>query len=153
MVAKQKPTRSNARAHLVLRLKKGWTYDPGRRCFFNKGGQSHQPGSDLPKYSRIRFQVPAMAKRPNRTSAEDQLARGVLIVPPQGNSLEDLLPLISNWPCVEKVWVSPGVSLATPPQTPSKTKRGRSTPKKKPGQRSMPGGYSPAASKPRRKRN
>lgn len=69
-----------------------------------------RPGADLPKFTRITYQVPAMARKRRRTASEDELARGIQIVPPQAVPPARLLKRVQAWPCVEKVWVSPTVS-------------------------------------------
>ncbi|MDH3283374.1 MAG: hypothetical protein OEQ13_01430 [Acidobacteriota bacterium] len=106
-MARSRHRRGSGRPHLVLRLRKGWTYDPGRRRFTKEGREPVRPGTDLPKYTRITFQVPAMAQRRKRSLAEDELARGIQIVPPRGVSPGRLLPRVRSWPCVEKAWVAP----------------------------------------------
>ena len=51
------------RRHLVLQLRQGWTYDSRSRRFVKNGQDAFRPGDDLPKYTRIQFQVPAMARK------------------------------------------------------------------------------------------
>ncbi len=100
------------RPHLVLKLRKGWTFDSAARCFSKSGHDPVRPGADLPKYTRIKPQVPSLARKRTRTAAEDDLARGIQIVPPRGVSPAKLLKHVEAWPCVEKAWVSPEVSPA-----------------------------------------
>ena len=102
----------SGRPHLVLRLRKGWTYDQASRRFSKEGRDPFRPGTELPKYTRIALQVPAMARKRRLTPAEDELARGIQIVPPKGVSLSRLLRRVQSWPCVEKAWVAPRVSPA-----------------------------------------
>ncbi len=109
---KRKPV--SGRPHLVLRLRKGWTYEPSSRRFLTEDQGSFHPGADLPKYTRIAFQVPAMARKRNRTPAEDELARSIQIVPPKEVPPERLLKRLQSWPCVEKAWVAPMPSPAAP---------------------------------------
>ena len=104
----------SSRPHLVLRLRKGWTFEPGSRCFRREGRDSFRPGEQLPKYTRIAFQVPAMVRKRRRTPAEDELARGILIVPPKSVPLGSLLERIQSWPCVGKAWIAPTISPAAP---------------------------------------
>ena len=104
---------SSPRKHVVLRLHKGWSYNPDRRCFFKAGQEPFFPGEDLPKYTRIKFQVPSMARKAKRSEAEDELARGIQIAPPGDEPLAKLLQRIQAWPCVEKAWISPDVYPAT----------------------------------------
>ncbi len=108
----RKPRPVAGSPHVVLRLRKGWAFDRGRRCFQKEGEDRVQPGEDLPKYTRIAHQVPAMAKKRRRTPAEDELARGIQIVPPKGVSPSRLLKRVQAWPCVEKAWVAPTPSPA-----------------------------------------
>ena len=100
------------RPHLVLRLRRGWTYDSGLRCFCLEDHDPFRPGADLPKYTRIAFQVPAMARKRKRTAAEQELARSIQIVPPKGVRPERLLKRVQSWPCVEEAWVAPTPSPA-----------------------------------------
>lgn len=97
----------HGRPHLILRLREGWTYVPSSRRFVKGDEASFRPGVDLPKYTRIRFQVPELARRRRRTAAEDELARSIQIVPPKKVRPERLLKRLEAWPCVEKVWVAP----------------------------------------------
>jgi hypothetical protein len=48
-----------------------------------------------------------MARKRKRTAAEDELARGIQIVPPKGTPPGRLLKRVRSWPCVEKAWVAP----------------------------------------------
>lgn len=98
---------------MVLRLRKGWSYDSERRRFFkSREKKTFLPRNDLPKYTRIRLQVPSMAAKSARSEAEDELARGIQIIPPRGITLSRLLKRIQAWPCVEKAWISPDVEPA-----------------------------------------
>ncbi len=96
--------------HLVLRLRKGWTFEEGAQRFSKEGRDPVCP--DLPKNTRIAFRVPAMARKRDRTEAEDELARDIQVVPPKGIPPSRLLERIQSWPCVEKVWIAPKVSPA-----------------------------------------
>jgi hypothetical protein len=89
-------------------------YEPGRGRFTKKGQDPIRPRADLPKFTRIAFQVPAMARKRKRTPAEDELARSIQIVPPKGVPLGRVLTRVRSWPCVEKAWVAPTPSPATP---------------------------------------
>lgn len=97
----------------MLQLKKGWTWDSRSRRFI-KGDQSFLPGADLPKRTSIRFQVPELAAKQERTPDEDKLARSLQVVPPRGVAAEQLLNAVQSWPCAEKAWISPTVSPAAP---------------------------------------
>ena len=94
------------RPYIVLRLKKGWAYDRPARRFVRKS-EEFRPRTDLPKYTRILFHVPALAKKRKRTSPEDELARMMQILPPKGTRLKPLLKRVQAWPCVEKAWEAP----------------------------------------------
>jgi hypothetical protein len=96
----------------VLRLRKSWSYDPRARSFRKEGVEPFRPGGDLPKYTRIQLQIPALARQRERTAAEDDLARGILIVPPRGAHLRGVLERVVAWPCVQKAWIAPEPSLA-----------------------------------------
>ena len=100
---KDKPT---ATPHIVLRLHKGWQYEDKSGQFENGDEPSFDP-KDLPKESRILLQVPSLAKEKDRSESEDELARGIQVVPPGGTSVDELLAQIREWPCVEKAWVAP----------------------------------------------
>ena len=67
---------------------------------------------DLPKDTRMAFQVPAMARKRDRTEAEDELAPDIQVVPPKGVPPSRLRERIRSWPCVEKVWITPEGSPA-----------------------------------------
>jgi hypothetical protein len=95
------------RAHLALRLRKGWSYDPSARCFRKEGCERVRPGADLPKYTLIRLQIPTLARKRDRTPEEDNLARGIQILLPPGSRLQTVLKRVGAWPCVEKVWIAP----------------------------------------------
>ncbi len=95
------------RRHLVLQLRQGWTYDSRSRRFIKNKQDAFRPGDDLPKYTRIQFQVPAMARKRERTPVEDDLARLVQVVPPKAAEINRLRERLESWPCVEKVWVAP----------------------------------------------
>ena len=113
-MAAQRPRRRRAQAprpHLVLRLRKGWSYDPRARCFRKEGCEPVRPGGDLPKNTRIQLQIPALARQRKRTPEEDDLARAIQVVPPRGAQLKRVLSRVSAWPCVEKGWVAPEPSL------------------------------------------
>lgn len=106
------------RPHLVVKLRQGWTLEPGRRRFKKAGHEPVYPGADLPKYTRITFQVPEMARKRSRTEAEDELARLIQIVPPRRVPPAQVLERVQAWPFVEKAWVAPDVSpaaIASPP--------------------------------------
>jgi hypothetical protein len=105
MATKRRRSR-RARPHLVLRLRKGWSYDPSARCFRKKGCEPVQPGGDLPKYTRIQLQTPALASRRSLAPEEDDLARGIQLVPPRGARLQRVLARVTDWPCVEKAWIA-----------------------------------------------
>ena len=109
--SKRKPV--SGRPYLLLRLREGWSYEPQSRCFVKDNRDSFHPRSDLPKYTRIRFQVPAMARKRKRTSAEDELARSIQIVTPKSVPPERLLKRLQSWPCVDKVWIAPTPSPAS----------------------------------------
>ena len=47
--------------HLVVQLKPGWRYQARRRRFVSAEGGVVEPRPDLPKGSRIVYQVPALA--------------------------------------------------------------------------------------------
>jgi hypothetical protein len=102
----------SARDHLIVRLRQGWTYEPKRRRFVATGENPFSPRADLPKYTRIKFQVPAMAKKRDRSPAEDELARGIQIVPPKNVPTEPILRQLQSWPCVEKAWIASTPSAA-----------------------------------------
>ena len=109
MVAGRHKRGASARDHLVVRLRQGWTYEPERRRFVATGEAPFSPRADLPKYTRIKFQVPAMAKKRVRSPAEDELARSIQIVPPKKARTEPILRQLQSWPCVEKAWIAPEV--------------------------------------------
>lgn len=111
-MAPQKRKRASIRRHLVLQLRKGWTYESRPRRFVTADRDFFDPRADLPKYTRIRFQVPAMAKKTKRSPAEDELARNIQIVPPGNVPTEQLLERLRSWPCVEKAWIAPTPSPA-----------------------------------------
>ena len=112
VIARRKRRRTSARDHLVVRLRQGWTYEPKKRRFVAAGEAPFSPRADLPKYTRIKFQVPAMAKKRDRSPAEDELARSIQIVPPKSARTEPLLKQLESWPCVEKAWIAPSPSPA-----------------------------------------
>lgn len=120
-MAARRLRRGAERPHLVVRLRKGWSYDASRRRFSKRGEEPvvPVPGTDLPKFTRIRFQIPALARKRRRTEAEDELARGVQIVPPADTSLARLVRRIQKWPCVESAWVAPTPEPAKRPARPS----------------------------------
>ncbi len=101
------------RPYLVLRLRKGWSYEPQSRRFVKDNRDPFLPRADLPKYTRIKFQVPAMARKRKRTSAENELARSIQIVTPKSVAPERLLKRLQSWPCVDKVWIAPTPSPAS----------------------------------------
>ena len=109
----KKDSRNSPQTHVVLRLRTGWTYDPDRRRFSKAGGESFLPSKDLPKYTRIKYQVPSMSRKGKRSQAEDELARGIQIVPPRDEPLAKLLKRIQSWSCVENAWISPELHPAT----------------------------------------
>ena len=116
------------RQHIVLRLCKGWTYDSRARQFCKKGEQPFRPGTELPKYTRIAVQIPSTARKRKRSAVEDELARGLQVVPPKGASATDVLACVREWPCVEKAWVAPEpVPATSAPPRPGRGK-GRSNP-------------------------
>lgn len=100
------------RPHLVLRLRKGWSFQAAARCFSKEDHDPVRPGADLPKYTRILIQAPELARKRTRTAAEDELARGIQIVPPKRVPPARLLKRVQAWPCVKKAWVAPEVSPA-----------------------------------------
>lgn len=100
--------------HIVVRLERGWSFDrPGRR-FVHADERVFRPGEDLPKFTRILWQVPELASKSHRSEAEDRLARGLQLVPPRGTPLDEMLDRVRRWPCIEKAWVAPGVRAASP---------------------------------------
>ena len=118
MVARRRTRRASPRDHLVVRLRQGWTYEPKKRRFVASGEAPFSPRADLPKYTRIKFQVPAMAEKRDRSPAEDELARSIQIVPPKSARSAPLLEQLESWPCVEKAWIAPSPSAAA--ATPSR---------------------------------
>jgi hypothetical protein len=111
--------KATPRAHLVLRLRKGWRYDARARCFRKQGCDPVRPRPDLPRYTRIQLQVPTLARKRRLTAAEDALARSLQVVPPRGSRLQTLLARVEAWPCVEKAWVAaeptaPGAGPSAP---------------------------------------
>ncbi len=97
----------SGRPYLVLRLREGWSYEPRSRRFVKDNRDSFNARADLPKYTRIKYQVPAMARKRKRTSAEDELARTIQIVTPKSVPPERLLKRLQSWPCTDKVRVAP----------------------------------------------
>ena len=100
------------RSHIVLRLKAGWRFERARRRFVHDDGAVFYPQSDLPKYTRILFQVPDLLCEQVRTADEDLVARGLQVVPPGGKSAVRLLKRIERWPCVKLAWISSTPRLA-----------------------------------------
>lgn len=108
---RRRPNAKPPRAHLVVRLREGWSYDPSGRCFRRQGCEPVRPGGDVPKHTRIQLQIPSLAGMRKRTPEEDELARGVQIVPPRGADVQAVLKRVVAWPCVEKGWIAPEPSL------------------------------------------
>ena len=97
---------------IVMRLQKGWCFDRSRRRFAKEGSAPVSVKEDLPKYTRIAQQVPALATKRKRTKAEDELARSFHICLPQNAKPGPILRRVRAWACVEEAWLNPAVSPA-----------------------------------------
>ena len=91
--------------HLIVILKPGWTFMPKRRLFISTTGERFSVKGQLPKYSRIAYQIPDLAEKPRDLLSEDEslLSRYMYIRLPKKYDPLDYLPTIEEWECVEEV--------------------------------------------------
>ena len=91
--------------HLIVVLKPGWTFLPKRKLFISATGERFSVKGQLPKYSRIRYQIPDLAEQAQESLAEDEalLARYMHIRLPKKFDPLEYLPAIEEWECVEEV--------------------------------------------------
>jgi len=104
---------ANMRPHLVVKLKRKWSYDSRRRMFVETSGKKFSPKKDLPKNTRIIYMVKDLAKEPTDllSKAERNLARYIQVIMPKGKDPAEYLPILKYWECVEEVRLPPEISL------------------------------------------
>jgi len=98
---------------LSLKLKAGWRFDERAGAFVSTAGDRLEIASRLPAGSRIVPTAPAVAKmKPaQRSAAEQELARHLQVLLPQGADAAACLRLVSDWDAVESATRPPQVSL------------------------------------------
>src|SRR5918999_3472639 len=107
------PPDSPIRIPVDLKLAPGWRFLPDRRVFRSDSGEEFVPRSDLPKYTRIVYKAPDLARSDEAqlSEYERELRRYMQVILPKGRSPEDYVRSIRSWPCVEEAHVAPEVSL------------------------------------------
>ncbi len=107
------PDDASIKRPLELKLKPGWRYESRRRVFTSDDGESFAPGGELPKYTKIVYQLPELsAADPSGLSEpERDLQRYMHIVLPSGKSPEGYVAVVSQWPCVAEANAGPEISL------------------------------------------
>ena len=101
------------RPHLVIKLKKDWTYSLSSRAFTKKGNPTFSPWEELPRNTRIQplNQDLARAEAHSLSPPERELARTYHIVFPKQVVPADYLAVVQTWPSIEEAWLPPEVSL------------------------------------------
>ncbi len=91
--------------HLIVVLKPGWSFNAKTRRFTSESGESFSVKGQLPKYSRIGYQIPDLAEQAQESLSEDEalLARYMHIRLPKKFDPLEYLPAIEEWECVEEV--------------------------------------------------
>ena len=99
--------------HLVVRLRRGWTYRAEDQRFVSEEGGEFAPGEELPPGSRIVATVPNLAAKRarRRTQDEEQLASSIMIVLPIGTEPQGIIARVERWTAVQTVELPPEVSL------------------------------------------
>jgi hypothetical protein len=98
---------------LVVKLKRGWRYDPKHKELVSARGKRLSVQGLLPKRSEIVYAAPALAGAdPSLLSAAElDLARYVHVVLPAKTRPEDLQPSVAAWECVAEARLPPEISL------------------------------------------
>lgn len=102
----------------MVKLRRGWRVASGRRVFVGPNAPGEfDPTAELPQGTRLEPMVPDLAKAdPRSLSAdEEELARYVHVVPPEGTSPAELLSKVRKWPCVSEARLPPEASLPDSP--------------------------------------
>ena len=113
MPAVRAPRNAAIQGPVEVKLKPRYRYDPGKRVFESASGARFDPGNDLPKKTRIVYNVPAFAgmETAKLSKSERDLQRYMQVILPVGASPQDYVEIIRAWPSVEEAWVAPEVSL------------------------------------------
>ena len=94
------PRSAKVKIPVEVKLKPNWHYDPSRRVFKSDSGQEFSPVADLPKKTKIVYQIPSLVKaNENRLSRDERdLRRYVQVILPGEESPGDYLDIIRAWP-------------------------------------------------------
>jgi hypothetical protein len=92
-----------------------------RRLFISATGERFSVKGQLPKYSRVGYQIPDLAEQPRELLSEDEalLARYMHIRLPKKFDPMEYLAAIEEWECVEEVQPPRDVQPAEEVQPPS----------------------------------
>ena len=101
------------RPNIVIRLKKGWTFESDSRAFISRDGQKLSPMKDLPEGSRLVYVAPELAQAVPESLSEDErnLARYLHVILPEGTGPSAYFHVLRKWACIDKVEPSPDISL------------------------------------------
>lgn len=91
--------------HLIVVLKPGWSFNAKTRRFTSESGESFSVKGQLPKYSRIGYQIPDLAAQAQESLSKDEtiLARYMHIRLPKKFDPMEYMSAIEEWECVEEV--------------------------------------------------
>jgi hypothetical protein len=106
-------TEPSARPHVVVKLKPGWTFNPGRRVFVSRDGMLVRPQPDLPNGSRIVPMAVDLARTPRAglSAAEEELSRYYQIILPKGSDAAAVRTAASHWASIADASMPPRISL------------------------------------------
>jgi hypothetical protein len=107
------PKTAKIKVPLEVKLREDCWFDPGKRVFRSNSGAEFSPRGKLPKKSRIVHKIPSLAQADptGLTKDERELRRYVQVILPGKESPAQYVKEIRTWPCVERVYVGPEVSL------------------------------------------
>ena len=92
MPAVRAPRNAAIQVPVEVKLKPRYRYDPGKQVFESASGERFDPGSDLPKKTRIVYKVPALAEAETAklSKSERDLQRYMQVILPEGASPQRL---------------------------------------------------------------
>ncbi len=105
-----------SKPHLVIKLKRGWTYDASRGTFVNTRGTEFKPAPLLPEGVSILPVAPhlAQAKAESLTPPEREVARFYQVVFPEGEDPTRHQQAVSAWRSVAEASLPPKASPPGP---------------------------------------
>jgi len=99
--------------HVVLKLKRGWSFHAARTEFVSRDGSRVSVRGELPRGTKIVPMIPSLCSVPEETLSEPerQLARSMQVILPKGHDPSTVRSAIIRWPFVDEAYLPPAIAL------------------------------------------